>query len=104
MVFTDESGGVYGQYCSTVHNDAGLTPAKVPQRVLVKYCPPKAGVTGSNLVGRAIFFKRLSSISSAESVGGAHLVPKSCPSLTLNTRFERLLARIDNRHTQADRN
>ena len=25
----------------------------------LNYCPPKAGVTGSNPVGRAIFFKRL---------------------------------------------
>ena len=26
-----ESGGVHGQDCSTVHSDAGLTPAKAPQ-------------------------------------------------------------------------
>ena len=28
--FNDQTGGVYGQHCSTVHNDAGLTLAKVP--------------------------------------------------------------------------
>ncbi len=30
IVFIDRSGGVQGQGCSTAHNDAGLTPAKVP--------------------------------------------------------------------------
>jgi hypothetical protein len=31
VVFIDRSGGVHGHVCSTVHNDAGLTPARIPQ-------------------------------------------------------------------------
>ncbi len=30
IVFIDQSGDVHGLDCKTVHNDAGLTPAKVP--------------------------------------------------------------------------
>jgi len=28
---TNETGAVHGQHCTIVYNDAGLTPAKVPQ-------------------------------------------------------------------------
>ncbi len=31
ICFIDQSGGVHWQYCGTAHNDAALTPAKVPQ-------------------------------------------------------------------------
>ena len=44
---------------------------------------PKAGVIGSNPVGRAIFFKKLRCFLHSASSAGAHLVPKRCPFSTI---------------------
>ena len=57
-------------------------------RIRGDYYSPKAGVTGSNPVGRANLFKWLRGICLLANCRGAHLVPKRCPSFVSLFLFE----------------
>jgi len=74
--------------CTVVMGTAfamGVPPVRINNfgYLHMKWRTPKAGVTGSNPVGRANLFKWLRHFRCQANNGGAHLVPKRCPFLML---------------------